>query len=761
MPRNPSARGLFLLLAALLLPPELARAQGDGDANVYVVQPGDTCASVGRKVFGDAASGSAKLHALNKMGPPPHTLIPGTRLLIKGDPDARLTFVKPEVNARRAGQSDWLQANAGQGLWRLDSVNTLRSAGAEMTFRDLTRLQMNENALVVIYGEGSQATDKVAKSGAVELLQGELNVSLAELRGEPLGVKMPAATVASRSKDLIVGVDARQMTRVSVFDGQSEVAAQGQRVRVPRNHGTRVAKGSQPEAPRPLPDSPVWEGGTHVVRLLLVGEGVDETLSFASVPRAASYRVEVARDERFNDRLHAAEVPEGPAPLKSVVPALAPGQYFARVRAVDAAGLLGLASAVRRVEVLRVKTERGALGPEGLQGLYPLEFSVDGAESLEARLDGSPVTLPLRVEAVGSHTLELRPRGQPEAPPERVMLTVAPPRATLALEPVGEAFLARVRVFDEQRQPLEPPASVLSLRGLEGTRVETLSREGDGSWVARVFPAEGEGRRRASVEALWSGTPLARLEAEGPPPVAPPPPVAEGPEVALTSLLGAAPGGRRDASTLPTAFLPRSLLVELRALSGVAPSGVDVAGGRLALSAEGRLGSLTALGAAVSLRPGGASREGSASLWGRVLLRDVPTFRVMLSFEGLYAGELWLRPALIAGGQGRHWAWSTSQGYSIRSGMARASWESTYQGWFLPLPTLALGAEVNALVDATPELPGPHAYAAGVGARWKRGAFELGASVRRSFGPNGVEYWGTWGGQVTLAWSGLLPPRPQ
>ncbi len=87
------------------------------------------------------------------MGPPPHTLVPGSVLRIKGEPDAHLTFIKPEVNAKRAGNTDWRQANTGQGLWRLDSVNTLRQAGAEMTFRDLTRMQMNENALVVLYGQ--------------------------------------------------------------------------------------------------------------------------------------------------------------------------------------------------------------------------------------------------------------------------------------------------------------------------------------------------------------------------------------------------------------------------------------------------------------------------------------------------------------------------------------------------------------------------------------------------------------------------------
>ena len=39
------------------------------------------------------------------------------------------------------------------GLFRLNEVNTLRHAGAELTLRDASQLLLDENALVVIYGE--------------------------------------------------------------------------------------------------------------------------------------------------------------------------------------------------------------------------------------------------------------------------------------------------------------------------------------------------------------------------------------------------------------------------------------------------------------------------------------------------------------------------------------------------------------------------------------------------------------------------------
>jgi hypothetical protein len=757
--------------------PVAAWAQQATEDDVYVVQPGDTCGSVARKVFGDATTGSTRLHALNKMGPPPHQLQPGTVLRIKGDPDARLTFIRPEVNSKRAGKVEWREANKGQGLWRLDSVNTLREAGAEVTFRDETRLQMNENALVVIYGEAARATDKVKKSGQVELLQGELNVSLAQLRGEPVGVKMPAATVAVRSKNLHVGVDAQQMSRVSVFDGQAEVSAQGQSVQVPKDHGTRVEKGKLPEKPRPLPEAPRWAGGAHSVRLLLDDKGVDEELAWAPVKDAASYRVELARDERFNDRVHAETVSaEG---LKSLARALGVGRYYARVRAVDAAGLVGKVSAVRSVEVLRVKTERGVVGPQGLQGTYPLDLAVEGAESLDFRLDGVPTTHPVRVETVGTHTLELRPRGVPDARPETLTLTVTPPRVDVDLEPVAGVFRVKVRVLDARGTPLEGPFAALKLRGLHGTQVEEpLQRQSDGAWMTRAVPGARAGERVASLEALWGDTPVQQVSAEAPgvqpasaPVVAEEPalPVRSAePEVALLPMLGVPTGGFVETAPLPTAFLPQAWLGELRVQPELGGAGVDLGGGRTTLAVEGRVSERVAVGTALMLRPG-EPRSLAGSVSGRVRLTDHPSFRALLSFDAGLTGPgfaqdaqgIRLRPALLAGLRQGRWAFSTSQGYALRPGEARATWDSAYQLWFLPIPRLALGAELDALVDATPREPGPSGYAAGVGARLRLGGFELGSSVRRGFGPDGARVWGGWSGQVTLGWSGLRPAQPQ
>jgi hypothetical protein len=153
---------------------------------------------------------------------------------------------------------------------------------------------------------------------------------------------------------------------------------------------------------------------------------------------------------------------------------------------------------------------------------------------------------------------------------------------------------------------------------------------------------------------------------------------------------------------------------------------------------------------------------------GRVRLTEHPRYRLLLGFDATLTGAgfgqesqgLRLRPSLLAAAKWERWVVATGQGYSLRPGATQASWDSSWQLWFLPLPRLALGAEVDGLVGATPREQGPVAFAAGVGARLRLGAWELGASVRRGLGQDGEQLWGPWGGLLTVGWSGLEPRGP-
>jgi len=435
VPRSLAGRAAAALAAALL--PAAPRAAAPAlDAATYTVQPGDSCVAIARRLWGDPKAIS-RLHDFNPgMGPTPHHLVPGTVLRVQEPPVAEVTALRPDVNARRAGGAGWRPAARGLGLYRLDELATLAGAGAEVTFLDDTRLRLRENVLVVIYGPPAPSLPQSRKSGAVELVQGELRLSLAALRGEPVRLATPGATVAARSRDMHVAVDAASTSRVSVLDGRAAVRALGKEVQVAEGQGTRVEKGKAPEPPRLLPAAPAWSDAAHAVRLAVDGQGAEEALAWSEVPGAAGYRLELARDPGFVDLVRDERRPAGQE--RRVAVSLPPGSTFAQVRAVDASGLVGRASAVRRLDVVRIRVERGEVGPDGIGGQGEVRLAVETGPELEATLDGKPAPAALSVKEPGRHLLRVAPRGSPDARGAELALLVRaepPPPAPPAPAP--------------------------------------------------------------------------------------------------------------------------------------------------------------------------------------------------------------------------------------------------------------------------------------------------------------------------------------
>jgi hypothetical protein len=523
VPRRSRASSLALALAVALFPG--AAAPAGAAAGAYVIQPGDTCVAVARKVWGDPGAIDL-LHALNPgMGPPPHRLVPGTTLLVREPAVAELTFVKPSVDARAAGATDWRPAEVGLDLHRRDEVATRNRAAAEVTFVDASRLQLRENVLVVIYGGAGTAlsgTTPLRKSGAVELVQGELRLSLAELRNEPLDLRTPSAQVAARSRDTSVAVDRESTSRVSVMDGLATVRAQGNAVDVPEGQGTRVALGKPPEPPRPLPEAPRWAQEGRDVRLWIEGRGADAPLAWTPVASAASYRLELARDEGFGDRLREEGVEAAPAPA-AVLEALEPGRYFARVRAIDAAGLLGRPSEPKRVDVLRVRIERGAFEPGSARGVGEVRIAVEGGDDLEVTVNGAPARLPLSIAEVGAHTVRLAPPGGAGGDDRLPVEVVALPPPAVGALPGLDAVLgtpASLVEADPVPGPFLPPPGLRAGSRLQadGGAADTAREPGgrldlrlDGRIAERVAVGLAVSGRSALAEGL--ATPFRRSAA--------------------------------------------------------------------------------------------------------------------------------------------------------------------------------------------------------------------------------------------------------
>jgi hypothetical protein len=498
------------LALALLLAATLAGATGPGSPTeeFVVVQPGDTCASIGKRVWG-TPDGYKQLHELNDLSTKHPPLEPGTRLRIRPEPEAHLTYVKPDVNTRPPQEPTWKPGRQGEALYRLYQVNTLGGAGAEVTLKDTSKLQLRENALVVIYGaQQASSKEQPRKAGGVELVQGDLRMRLAQLRGEPLPLETPSAKLAASGQDLFVSVDAQRMSRVAVFDGKAQVAAKGAQVEVPRGKGTRVEQGKAPEPPRPLLPAPAWSvASAREVLLALGGAPQLHPLKWQPVPGAVTYRAVLARDEGLNDVL--AEVsPAAETTLTLDAGALPPGRYYARVQAVDAVGLPGMPSAPRMVEVVPVKVERGeAQGPTRVVGQGQVKLSVDPSLGLALRVKGKTVGSEVVLMTPGLHTVDAMGVTRP------VSVEVEPVvGAELVLRPAAGRF--KLEVTARPTEAGAPPIAdgALVVKGLEGASVSNLVRKGETRWEADVTPAAGA-RGQATVEVWVYGKPAGRTSA--------------------------------------------------------------------------------------------------------------------------------------------------------------------------------------------------------------------------------------------------------
>jgi hypothetical protein len=462
---------LFTVIAALVL----------GEVpETYVVQAGDSCDAIVRKVWGDPKR-ITELHRWNDLGPVPHKLKAGQLLKLRGPaeapagPEATLTFLKPAVRARHL--ADWSPATLGMGLFRLDEVNTLRRAGAALRFKDESTLVMDENALVVIYGEAVKAKEP----SGLSLVDGELRVALAALRQKPLPVATPSAAVeAGKEAQGVVAVDGAQTSRLSLFEGTATVEASGTKLAVKQNEGTRVRLGLGPEVVTPLPDAPAL---TQATPRLIVWRGAPTplTIEWAPAARAVRYRVQVGLDELFVDRVDD-QLVDG---TSATVALSTQAPLRVRVIAFDERGLQSRPSSIHSVSVVTVGEGLGEAGFVTHRAPAPLPVMVP--EGLSMRLDRAPVVPPLSLP-VGRHALEFVDAQGGSVSTVEVVVRPRPP----SLRVEGAELVAR---FDDPI-PAELPPTI---------RKRPMQRRDGTTWTAPVPP-------QGALEVEWLDLPLVRVE---------------------------------------------------------------------------------------------------------------------------------------------------------------------------------------------------------------------------------------------------------
>ena len=356
-----AATGCTVFAAALVASasssPVSAQPQGpvDDDLIELMVRPGDSCASIARRLYGDGRRYD-RIHAHNDdLGPLPHHLSPGTVLRVprpaSAAPDASLVRTVNRVEARPAGTSRFAPARPGLALFRGAEVATAAASAAEIAFRDHDSLQMRENTLVVVYGH--RRDQARMRTGRAYLERGALRGRLAELAGgRRWSIDTPTSRTNFQQGDAVIQVQTDGTSRIANHGAQAALVASravdddeletggstipphgSQVLRLPSGMGTLVRAGEAPTAPRPLPEAPRFRATTALRVVGLTGHGASVHLAFLPVERASRYRIELSRDPDGNDLLVSAEV--SAAIHETTIHRIPPGTYYASLATID------------------------------------------------------------------------------------------------------------------------------------------------------------------------------------------------------------------------------------------------------------------------------------------------------------------------------------------------------------------------------------------------------------------------------------------
>jgi hypothetical protein len=418
----------------------------------YTIAPGDTCAAISLRHYGDARLVDL-IHSANaNMGPPPHALKAGDVLVLPPkpsasatQPDARLTWKRNRVEVLapepREGKVD-------DPLYRGNRVGTKSNANADVTFRDETQVKLGENTLVVIFGDVRARATRL-DAAETTLVTGSLRSRLSELAGKgPMSprVATEGASVALQNGEAQVSVDDKKTTRVAVYKGATALRAQDKAVQVNDGYGSKADLGSPPTPPAPLPLAPLWA----IPGRLVVTTKPTTDLEFVftpagGFPAAQQWHVQLARDPSFVDIVVDERVSLDVTRIESKnAPA---GVYFARASALDADRFEGKWSTVAKVTVASL-AERALPGRKSHISVSPggVTCTVGGGTGGEAlEVDRSAGQLVSCVTDTGerrSMTFARIPVGAVRASAELVGV-------------VGRRGSLRVTLTDETGAPIE------------------------------------------------------------------------------------------------------------------------------------------------------------------------------------------------------------------------------------------------------------------------------------------------------------------
>lgn len=439
------------------------------------------------------------------------------------------SIVRGHGRVKREGSKEWrdttstdivtsgmtVQASDAEPLDMMlpDGVAVTLEAGAVAEWMPSTKLPSETNRwthgshLVLIDGE-LEVKMPLAKKGAHAFLVSTKAGTLTEWRGQ-LHVKVQ-----------------KDATAATVYEGALVVGSNGQGFPVYDGAGILMRHNVNPDKTLGIPAPPQWRGPDKGLAVTMTpaqsvppaqagqaqpdaGQAPGFELAWEPVPRADGYRIEIATDPAMTHVVERAYVPGSAEPHHaSNLPATQ--RYFAHVRAVTNAGIVGMWSAPRAMRLLHFELPPdGIVANDGtivlasgtslrLQGADGLEVAYESADSLSHRLEvplyWSHFTGPLRAgEEMPIRIVHLR---DPEAPAAgetelvlsrrelKARVSLSPSRARWPLDPVD----ARVDVVDPSGHVDANRAGVVIETMLDLTPLPVRWEHTGSRWTGHINP---------------------------------------------------------------------------------------------------------------------------------------------------------------------------------------------------------------------------------------------------------------------------------
>jgi hypothetical protein len=247
---------------------------------------------------------------------------------------AVLAEMRGTVQFRAVDALQWKDAVLRQELAEKDRLRTLSRSYGNILFIDGSRIQMDENALIVIETVDKDVL-KNASSVDILVLEGDVTTLINSLQASnQFKVKSPGVSTGVRSRSFLTSRDRERTTRFSNFEGELDVASNGKQVTLARNEGTKVSYGRIPDRPKKLPPPPLPVRPSE--EQALFSAQID--FRFTPAAEAEAVQIQISRNKSFNEieksiRIRPAQPAVWEAPQN--------GGYFWRICAIDRDQLQG------------------------------------------------------------------------------------------------------------------------------------------------------------------------------------------------------------------------------------------------------------------------------------------------------------------------------------------------------------------------------------------------------------------------------------